>query len=62
MTTNGFYIQFSSTAGATYVIQASSNLQDWVSISTNAATTNMVAFTDTSALGVSERYYRAVTR
>ena len=62
MTTNGFNIQLSGPAGSNYVIMASSDLTNWTPISTNAAPTGTVDFTDTTATTRSYRYYRAVTQ
>jgi hypothetical protein len=60
MTTNGFTFQLFGPAGSNYVIQASPDLVNWVPISTNAAPTGSVSFTDTAAKSLSFRYYRAM--
>jgi hypothetical protein len=62
MTTNGFNILFSGPAGSNYVILASTNLKSWTPISTNAAPTGSVTFTDKAATNHSARYYRAMLR
>ena len=51
-----FSFTVSGDAGQLYVVQASTNLIDWVSIQTNIAP---FLFTDTNAAGFSQRYYRA---
>jgi len=60
MTTGGFKLQLSGPAGSNYVIQASTDLKNWIPISTNAAPTGTVSFTDTAATNLAFRYYRAV--
>lgn len=60
MTANGFKIQLSGPAGSNYVIQASSDLKNWIPISTNAAPTGSISYTDTAATNLSFRYYRAM--
>lgn len=63
MTTNGFKMQLSGPAGSNFVIFASSNLANWVAISTNAASAGGIAnFTDTSARNFSARFYRALVQ
>jgi uncharacterized repeat protein (TIGR01451 family) len=54
---NGFSLQLASQVGCSYVIQASTNLVDWTSISTNVAP---FAFTDPNASNFATRFYRAV--
>jgi len=59
--TNGqFALTIQAQPNSTYVIQASTNLTTWVSISTNTASAGgSIKFTDPSPLG-SQRYYRTV--
>jgi len=59
MVANGFKIQLSGPAGSNYVIQASNDLKNWTSISTNAAPAGSVSYTDTAATNLPSRYYRA---
>ena len=59
MTKSGFKIQLSAPTGSNVVIHASSDLTHWTPISTNTATSGSVAFTDTNALNVTCRFYRA---
>lgn len=59
LTTNGFRLQLSGPVGSNLVIQASTDLSNWSSISTNAATDGTVDFTDTTALNRPHRFYRA---
>jgi hypothetical protein len=60
LTPSGFTFQLSGPAGFTYVIQASTDLVNWVPISTNAAPTGSISFTDTAAKNFAFRYYRAM--
>jgi hypothetical protein len=60
MTPGGFNIQVSVPVGVTYVILASTDLQNWTPIATNVAATGSVAFTDTSATNYSGRFYQAM--
>jgi len=62
MTTNGFKMQLSGPAGSNFVIFASSDLANWVAISTNAAPAGIANFTDPSAGNVSVRFYRALVQ
>ena len=56
--TNGqFSLQFSSVTGLNYVIEASSNLIDWFSVFTNAATNSTFIFRDTNAIAP-QQFYR----
>jgi VCBS repeat-containing protein len=60
MTTNGFRFQITGPTPATYIILASSNLRDWIPISTNDAPTGTVEFTDTTAVDHPLRWYQAI--
>jgi immunoglobulin I-set domain protein len=60
MTVNGFQIQLSGPIGSNFVIQASSDLINWVSISTNPAPTGGVSYLDASAITNAVRFYRAL--
>lgn len=53
-----FGFNISGTAGALYVVQASTNLVDWVSIQTNTAP---FTFVDYNAPGFSQRFFRTVS-
>ena len=59
MTAQGFNLQLSGPAGSNYVIEASTDLKTWVPISTNAAPSGTVSYTDTAATNMVLRYYRA---
>ena len=48
------------TPGKTNLLQISTNLADWTTISTNIVSTNTFTFTDTSATNAGLRYYRVV--
>lgn len=54
-TAGQFHFAVSGTAGAKYVVQASTNLVDWVSVQTNTAP---FTFTDPDAGSYSQRFYR----
>jgi fibronectin type 3 domain-containing protein len=57
--TNGqFTLQFQAAAGVTYVIQASTNLQDWMPIFTNQSLGGQFIYTDTNA-SAPATFYRA---
>jgi uncharacterized repeat protein (TIGR01451 family) len=58
--TNGtFDIAVSGQPGLSYAIEASTNLVDWVAISTNVPSGGRITFTDTNAAAIPERFYRA---
>lgn len=62
MTLNGFKLALSGPSGSNFVVQASSDLKSWTSISTNSAPTGTVTYTDTSATNRLSRFYRAIVR
>jgi cytochrome c553 len=53
-----FRLQFLAVPGSNYVLQVSSNLVDWTSVSTNPATTNLMQFADPNSSNYPSRYYR----
>jgi hypothetical protein len=55
-----FQTQFSGTAGQTYILQASSDLVNWVSISTNAPNASPFLWIDPNAANFPHRYYRVI--
>ncbi len=55
-TATGFELSFVGASGAAYLVQASTNLVDWVSVATN---TTSISLVDTNR-GLRERFYRAV--
>jgi hypothetical protein len=57
---NGFTFQLPVPVGCTYIILASTDLQNWTPIATNVAESAIVAITDVSATNYSRRFYRAV--
>jgi hypothetical protein len=59
MVSNGFKLQFSGPTGSNLVIQASSDMRSWNSLSTNVIANGSVTYTDTTAKTVSCRFYRA---
>jgi len=56
---NGFQLQLAGPIGSNFVIQASSDLKNWVSISTNPAPSGNVSYLDVSAKTNTVRFYRA---
>ncbi len=57
---NVFQIGFAGTAGSNYVLQASTNLIDWIPLVTNLATTNLFYLADPAAGGYPYRFYRVL--
>jgi plastocyanin len=47
------------TAGATYIVQGSTNLIDWTSLATNIATSPVEAWADDGAAAFKRRFYRS---
>jgi hypothetical protein len=60
LTASGFTFQMSVPAGATYVILASTDCVNWISIATNVAATANEIFTDASATNSRSQFYRAL--
>jgi mono/diheme cytochrome c family protein len=59
--TNGtFQISFAGPPGSNYVLQVSTNLTQWTSISTNTPLTSPFVLSDSSASGDSSRFYRVL--
>jgi hypothetical protein len=59
-TTNGLYLMLQGTIGPNYVIQASTNLLQWQSVTDIVSTNSPVYFTDPTATNFPFRFYRAV--
>jgi hypothetical protein len=59
MAANGFKVQFSGPSGSNLVIQATSDMKSWSSLSTNVIVNGTVTYTDAVAPTVSCRFYRA---
>ncbi len=55
-----FQTGLSGETGKSYVFQASTNLSDWISLSTNSPATNPFNFTDPDASNFLQRYYRVL--
>jgi hypothetical protein len=62
MVSKGFKLQFSGPTGSNLVIQATSDMKSWSSISTNVVVNGSVTYTDAAATTVSCRFYRAKLR
>jgi hypothetical protein len=55
-----FTFSYAATAGFTYVIEATSDFQTWIPISTNASASGAISFSDSSAVNYSTRFYRVI--
>jgi hypothetical protein len=53
-------VRFSALPNVTYRFQASTNLVDWLDLSTNTPVNGVFRFVDADAIDLSRRYYRAV--
>jgi len=62
MTPTGFNFQASVPNGSTYVVEASTNLLDWLPISTNVAESANITITDAAAVNHTARFYRISVR
>ena len=59
--TNGqFQLTLNGAQGSTYILQASTNLTDWLPIATNVPTTNLFNLMDTNAANFPHRFYRVI--
>jgi hypothetical protein len=56
----GFQLRFAVAPGGNYVLQASTNLLDWTSISSNTTSTNLLNLFDSNASNFPSRYYRVL--
>jgi hypothetical protein len=54
-----FYMPFAGLAGKSYVLQASTNFSNWISLDTNLAPSDTFNFLDPSASNFPARFYRA---
>ncbi|MEI9962096.1 MAG: chitobiase/beta-hexosaminidase C-terminal domain-containing protein [Limisphaerales bacterium] len=55
-----FQLGFSGVSGNNYILQATTNLIDWISISTNPASTNLFDLRDPKATNFEHRFYRVL--
>jgi hypothetical protein len=60
MANGAFQLEFAGPAGSNYVIEASSDLVNWVPVFTNDAPNGFLDFSDTN-INFTGRFYRAVT-
>ena len=61
LTTNGaFQVQLSGIAGKSYILQGSTDLSNWISLSTNSPVSSPFDLTDPMATNFLFRFYRAV--
>jgi hypothetical protein len=54
----GFELQVEGLPNATYVLQTSTNLTDWISIDTNSSGTGTLFFTDPINTNSPQQFYR----
>lgn len=54
-----FHMQIAGNIGETVVVQASTNLTDWISIATNVLNYSPYSYSDTNSLAIPHRFYRA---
>ena len=57
---NVFELNLSGTLGASYILQTSTNLTDWVNLSTNTPATSEFNLIDTNTGGAPYRFYRVL--
>ena len=57
---NVFQLNLAGTLGASYVLQSSTNLINWVNLSTNTPTTSLFNLTDTQNTEVPCKFYRVL--
>jgi VCBS repeat-containing protein len=62
MTASGFSLNLSAPWGYVCVVEASTNLVDWIPIFTNSVLSGSFLFTDPTATNISSQFYRAVMR
>ena len=55
-----FELQLSGLAGKSYLFEASTNLSDWLFISTNVAPSDLFQLIDPGASNFPYRFYRAI--
>jgi hypothetical protein len=55
-----FQIELSGATNGNYILQASTNLAEWTSLSTNSTTTTPFYITDPNAANFSQRFYRVL--
>jgi uncharacterized repeat protein (TIGR03806 family) len=60
LSNNQFQLSLSGTLGASYILQASTNLMVWVNLSTNTPTTSVFTLTDTNTVNLPARFYRVI--
>jgi hypothetical protein len=58
VTTNGFGMNFTGTSGQTFVVEASTNMVNWVPLQTNTLTSGAIHFSDLQWTNYPGRYYR----
>jgi PA14 domain/Chitobiase/beta-hexosaminidase C-terminal domain len=59
-TNGGFSLRVSGLQGKNYILQGSTDLVTWTSLSTNAAPSNLFILTDLGSTNYPQRFYRAI--
>ncbi|HWY78564.1 MAG TPA: PA14 domain-containing protein [Verrucomicrobiae bacterium] len=59
-TNGGFSLRVSGLQGKNYILQGSTDLVNWTSLSTNAAPSNLFILTDLGSTNYPKRFYRAI--
>ena len=59
MTNGGFNLQLIKPASSNCVIEASSDLKNWIPVYTNSAASTNISYLDTAAVNLPNRWYRA---
>jgi uncharacterized repeat protein (TIGR03806 family) len=60
LSNNQFQLSLSGTLGASYILQASTNLTVWVNLSTNTPATSVFTLTDTNTGNFQAMFYRVI--
>ena len=55
-----FQVQFTATPGLTYILQSSTNLNTWVSLSTNTPASSPFLWVDPAATNSAYQFYRVI--
>jgi hypothetical protein len=58
---SGFQLQVTDPEGSTCILQASTNLTNWISLQTNVNSPDTLQFLDATATNFGRRFYRAVS-
>jgi len=61
VTDGQFAFDYNANSGLSYVVQTSSNLMNWLPVSTNVASSDMVHFTESVVTNSPGRFYRVIS-